>query len=246
VANLGSIGVPGRSDPVPRPALIPGRLRSLFSVDRWNKRPEPRVRYGQRLLPGLASLPKLPADELAPVLARAEAVVARRFTHLGRTREFADRIDWQPADASEQWAIALNALEEFVALGVACYATPAAEAKRRWYERGADLVGEWMANAPGKRPRLGCGRAGAPHPEPHLRLRALRRRDARRRRAPPRLRREPLQQATTLATALGGGRRRPRSHPRRPRALPRGPLLRRHRGARLARERDEPPVVTAP
>jgi uncharacterized heparinase superfamily protein len=148
VANLGSIGVPRRSDPVPRAALIPGRLRSLFSVDRWNRRPEPRVRYGLRLLPGLSSLAQLSADELAPILARAEAVRARRFTHFGRTLEFRDRIDWQPAHVSERWAIALNALDELVALGVACQLAAGGDAKREWYEHAASLVGEWIAAVP--------------------------------------------------------------------------------------------------
>jgi uncharacterized heparinase superfamily protein len=148
VANLGSIGLPRRSDPVPRPALIPGRLRSLFSVDRWNKRPEPRVRYGQRLLPGISSLAQLSPDELAPVLARAEDVRARRFTHLGRTMRFPERVDWQPADASERWAIALNALDEFVALGVAASVAPTNETRHEWYEYAASLVGDWTANMP--------------------------------------------------------------------------------------------------
>jgi hypothetical protein len=156
VANLGSIGVPRRSDPVLRPALIPGRLRSLFSVDRWNRRPEPRVRYGTRLLPGLASLAQLSPEELAPVLARAEAVRARRFTHLGRTLEFRDRIDWQPADASAQWAVALNALDEFVALGIAGFLAPTGETKREWYEHGASLVGEWIATMPKTGIGWGC------------------------------------------------------------------------------------------
>jgi uncharacterized heparinase superfamily protein len=205
VANLGSIGVPRRSDPVPRPALIPGRLRSLFSVDRWNKRAEPRVRYGQRLLPGLASLPKLAVEELAPAVARAEAAVARRFTYLGRTREFADRIDWQPADASEQWTIALNALEEFAALGVTCYAAATAEAKRQWYERGASLVGEWMTNAP--RNGLAWGGAALARRIPNLiygyvLFAAEMRDDAERRRV---FIESVYQQATTLATALAAG-----------------------------------------
>lgn len=139
-----------------RPALIPGRLRSLFSTDRWSKRPEPRVRYGQRLLPGLASLAQLSADELAPVLARAEAVRARRFTHFGRTLEFGDRIDWQPADVSERWVIALNALDEFLALGVAGYRAPTGETKREWYEHGASLVGEWIAAMPKTGIGWGC------------------------------------------------------------------------------------------
>ncbi len=205
VANLGSIGVPGRSDPVPRAALIPGRLRSLFSVDRWNKRPQPRVRYGQRLLPGLASLAKLSPEELAPVMARAEAVRARRFTHLGRTLEFPERVDWQPADASEQWSIALNALEEFVALGVACYVAPTGEAKREWYEHGASLVGAWMANVP--KNGLGWGGAALVRRIPNLiygyvLFAAEMRDDVERRRV---FIESVYQQATTLATALAAG-----------------------------------------
>ena len=166
VANLGSIVVPRRSDPVARPTLIPGRLRSLFSVDRWNKRPEPRVRYGQRLLPGLASLAELSPEDLAPMLARAEAVRARRFTHLGRTIEFGDRIDWQPADVSERWAVSLNALDELVALGVAGAVAPSGETKREWYEYAASHVGDWTATVP--KTGIGWSRAALVRRIPNL------------------------------------------------------------------------------
>src|SRR6185369_16700636 len=97
------------------------------------------------------------------------------------------------------------ALEEFVALGVAFYATPAAEAKRRWYERGAELVGEWMANAP--RNGLGWGAAALARRIPNLiygyvLFASEMRDDAERRRV---FIESVYQQATTLATALGAG-----------------------------------------
>ena len=37
-----------------------------------------------------------------------------------------------PADVSERWAIELNALEEFLALGVPGYLAPKGETKREW------------------------------------------------------------------------------------------------------------------
>src|SRR5207244_398772 len=75
VVDLESLRVTWRADrPALRPSRVPGRLRSLFSAPGWTKKPEPRVRYGQAFLPGLAVLGRQHLAAAKPLLERAEAV----------------------------------------------------------------------------------------------------------------------------------------------------------------------------
>lgn len=106
------------------------------------------MRYGQRLLPGIGALAQASAEDLAPVLARAEALWARRFTYFGRTLELRDPIDWEPRGVSERWCVALNSLDDVVACGIAAHVALAAETRLEWYEHAASLVGQWIATAP--------------------------------------------------------------------------------------------------
>src|SRR5262249_13070619 len=131
--------------PAPRPSSIPGRLRSLFSTPAWGKKAEPRVRYGQTFLPGIAVLGRQHAAEARPYLERADAIRGRRFTYLGRTLGFPGRIDWNPAGLSEAWRVALNSLDDLVPLGVAAALAPGADSRRRWYDVAVALVREWTA-----------------------------------------------------------------------------------------------------
>ena len=95
MVDLASLRVARRAEqPVLRPSGIPGRLRSLFSGPGWSKKPEPRIRYGQTFLPGLAVLGRQHMAEARPLLERAGAVRGRRFTHLGRPVGFPGRTDW--------------------------------------------------------------------------------------------------------------------------------------------------------
>jgi hypothetical protein len=153
VGDLGSLRIQVRAEqPALRQAGIPARLRSLFSVGGWSgRKPEPRVRYGQRFLPGLATLGRQHMLEARPLLERAEAVRGRRFTHLGTTVGFPGRIEWEPAGLSEAWRIAMNGLDDLTALGVAAALAPTSDARRVWYELAAGLVREWIASAtPGR------------------------------------------------------------------------------------------------
>jgi len=148
VVDLGSLRAARRAEqPAVRPLGIPGRLRSLFSAPGWTKKPEPRVRYGQSFLPGLAVLGRQHVGEARSLLERAEAVRGRRFTYLGRTVGFPGRIDWKPAGLSEVWLLGLNSLDDVLALGVAAALASSPEARRRWYDVAAALVREWIAGA---------------------------------------------------------------------------------------------------
>jgi uncharacterized heparinase superfamily protein len=148
---MGSLRVARRAEqPALRPSGLPARLRSLFSSPAWGKKPEPRVRYGQSFLPGVAVLGRQHLAEARPLLERADAVRGRRFTYLGRTVGFPGRIEWEPAGLSEAWRVALSSLDDVLALGVAAALAPTVDVRRRWYDVAAGLVREWIAaNEPG-------------------------------------------------------------------------------------------------
>src|SRR5205823_4352101 len=109
--------------------------------------PEPRVRYGQSFLPGLAVLGRQHLAAAKPLLERAEAVRGRRFTHLGRTLGFPGRMGWSPAGLSHAWLVSLNSLDDLLPLGVAAALAPSVDVRRRWYDVAAALVREWIAGA---------------------------------------------------------------------------------------------------
>ena len=145
MVDLESLRVTRRADrPALRPSGVPGRLRALFSAPGWTKKPEPRVRYGQTFLPGLAVLGRQHLAAAKPLLERAEAVRGRRFTYLGRTVGFPGRIDWSPAGLSQAWLIELNSLDDLLPLGVAAALAPSVDVRRRWYDVAAALVREWI------------------------------------------------------------------------------------------------------
>ena len=152
MANLGSLRVPRHVEgPAFRPAGLPARLRSLLSAPGWGKKPEPRVRYGEPFLPGLAVLGRQHVPEARAYLERAEALRGRRFTYLGRTVGFPGRVDWSPGGLSDAWHLALNSLDELVPAGVAAALAPTGDVRRGWYEVATALVQEWIDGAPAGR-----------------------------------------------------------------------------------------------
>ncbi len=134
-----------------RPGGLPARLRSLFTAPGWSRRPEPRVRYGEPFLPGLALLSRQHVIEAGALLERADALRARRFTYLGRTVGFPGRVDWDPRGLSAPWRVALNSLDDLQALGVAAALAPTPEVRRGWYDLAVGLVRDWIAGAPAGR-----------------------------------------------------------------------------------------------
>jgi hypothetical protein len=154
VGDAGSLRLAVRAgEPVrrPRPAGLPARIRSLFSVPSWGKKPEPRVRYGQPFLPGLAALGRQYLHAARPLLERADAVRGRRFTYLGRTVGFPGRIDWEPRGLPEPWVVALHTLDDLTALGVAAALAPTSDVRRGWYDTAMALVRDWTASVPAGR-----------------------------------------------------------------------------------------------
>lgn len=127
---------------------LPARLRSLFAVPSWGRKPEPRVRYGEVFLPGLGALGRQHVHAARTLLERAEAVRGRRFTYLGRTVGFPGRIDWNPRGLSERWRVALNSLDDLMSLGVAAAISPTPQIRQGWFEVSAGLIREWIDGAP--------------------------------------------------------------------------------------------------
>ena len=127
---------------------LPERLRSALTARGWVRRPEPRVRFGQPVLPGIGLIGAAERPAATRFLARAEALRAGRLTHLGATIAFDGRIDWFPRGASAGWQRALHGLDELVAVGVAAATAPSADERRSWYELATDVTRDWTRRVP--------------------------------------------------------------------------------------------------
>lgn len=128
------------------PTGLQARLRSAFLTRGWGKAPEPRVRFGQPFLPGLAALGPEHRAAAADVLARADDALALRFRHLGEERAFEGRIDWAVRDASPAWRSAFHRLDEGLAMALAAALAESAAERTRWLEATFAHVGDWVTN----------------------------------------------------------------------------------------------------
>ena len=126
----------GRLEPAGAAALGPAHAAA------WNRGPEPRVRFGQTLLPGLACLG--PADRAAgaALLAEADALREGRLTLLGRVTPCRGEIDWAGRDATPSWRVALHGLEHLIPAGFAAVLAESPEER-------ADVVGAGRHASPG-------------------------------------------------------------------------------------------------
>ena len=140
---------------------LPQRLRSAFRGRPWSRGPEPRVRFGQPVLPGLAALGPESAPAASALLARAAAFADGRCTHLGATRAIDGRVDWSARGASPAWRAALHGLDELFALGVAATLAADADGRRGRVELALRHVQDWAAR--------GRGVAAAGTPSAHAR-----------------------------------------------------------------------------
>ena len=129
-------------------ATLPERLRSALTARGWVRRPEPRVRFGQLVLPGVSALGVDDRGAAAPFVAGAEELRAGRFTHLGATLGLGDRTDWFPRSASPAWQRALHALDELVAVGLVAASARVPDERRAWYEVATSLVRDWTRRVP--------------------------------------------------------------------------------------------------
>jgi uncharacterized heparinase superfamily protein len=112
----------------------------------WGKKPEPRVRFGQPFLPGLAHLVAEHRAAAAPLLARATDVREGRFTHLGHTVAFGEEVDWAPRGTSEAWRTALHGLDDVVALGVAAALSASPDERLGWWHAATGRFSAWLTN----------------------------------------------------------------------------------------------------
>jgi hypothetical protein len=127
---------------------LPQRLRSALTARGWVRRPEPRVRFGQPVLPGTSALGPAQREAAAAFVARAQALRDGRVMHLGRMVESEGRIDWLPRAASREWQSALHALDELVAVGIAAATSSSAEERRGWYELAIAVWRDWGRRVP--------------------------------------------------------------------------------------------------
>ena len=127
---------------------IPARLRSALTVRGWVRRPEPRVRFGQPVMPGVGAIGAGDRFEGARFVACAEALREGRFTHLGATLYLGERTDWFPRGASPGWQRALHGLDELVAVGIAAATAPTPDERRAWYELATAVVRDWTRRVP--------------------------------------------------------------------------------------------------
>ena len=129
-------------------ATLPERLRSALTVRGWVRRPEPRVRFGQPVLPGVGALGPDDRLEATRLVACAEALREGRLTHLGATLYVGERTDWFPRGASLSWQRAVHGLDELVAVGIAAATASRPEERRSWYELATSLVRDWTRRVP--------------------------------------------------------------------------------------------------
>jgi hypothetical protein len=111
----------------------------------WVRRPEPRVQFSPPFLPGLETIAEGDRAWAAPLLATAEALRAGEFRHHGHPVTMRDHVQWYPAGVSESWLEAHHALGVLLPIGIAGHLADGLDRRRVWYEIGAGIVGDWMA-----------------------------------------------------------------------------------------------------
>ncbi len=144
MAEYGLLQVPRRSERTAGSGGLQARLRSALLSRGWGRAPEPRVRFGQPFLPGLAALGQAQGVAARPLVVRAEQVQAGRFGYGGYTLAFDDGIDWGAREASADWRTALHGLDDLFALGVAARVAATPVERAAWYETAAALVRDWL------------------------------------------------------------------------------------------------------
>src|SRR4029077_3745903 len=137
---------------------LQGRLRSGLLTRGWNRGPEPRVRFGQTLLPGLACLG--PADRAAgaALLAEADALREGRLTVLGRVTPCRGEIDWAGREATPSWRVALHGLGHLIPAGFAAVLAESPEERATWWALVATHLQDWLTR--GRRGHGAAARLG--------------------------------------------------------------------------------------
>jgi hypothetical protein len=125
-------------------APVPTRRSWLARV--WPRQPEPRVRFGQSLLPGYGSLGSGDAEAVRPMLRAAIDLSRRRATYEGLTIALSDFRTWEPASTPVAWLAAHHRLHAMWPLVVAGALSETPEVRERWYAIAASLVRAWLVS----------------------------------------------------------------------------------------------------
>ena len=123
---------------------LQGRLRSALLTRGWNRGPEPRVRFGQTLLPGLACLGPAERAAGAACLAEADALREGHLTLLGRVTPCRGEIDWAGREATPSWRVALHGLEHLIPAGFAAVLAESPEERATWWALVATHLQDWL------------------------------------------------------------------------------------------------------
>jgi len=131
-------------DEAPNGSSLQGRLRSALLTRGWNRSLDPRVRFGQPLLPGLSSLGVEDRPAAAALLASAEELRAGHISLLGHTTASSGEIDWAARDATPNWRVALHGLEYLMPAGYAAVLAGSPEERAEWWKLVAAHLQEWL------------------------------------------------------------------------------------------------------
>ncbi len=143
VGEEADVRVPGRDDAT-NGSNLSGRLRTALLTRGWNRGPEPRIRFGQPLLPGLTCLGPTDRPAGAALLAAADELRGGHIALLGRTTPCSGAIDWAGRDATPAWRVALHGLEHLVPAGFAAVLAHTPEERATWWSLVAFHLQEWL------------------------------------------------------------------------------------------------------
>jgi hypothetical protein len=124
-------------------------LRSALAIRGWARPSEPRVRFGQPVLPGIATVGPDDASLAGEFVTGALAVREGRFAYAGHEVGMRGAIDWFPRGASEAWLTAHHRLEPALAVGVAALVASGPTERRGWYDVGVRYAGSWIERVRG-------------------------------------------------------------------------------------------------
>jgi len=123
---------------------LPARVRSAFLTRGRTRTPEPRVRFGWSLLPGLACLGPAQRSAARPILAAANELCADHVTLLGRTAPCAQGVDWAAREATPSWRVALHGLEHLMPAGFAAVLAESPEERAAWWTLVRTHLLDWL------------------------------------------------------------------------------------------------------
>jgi hypothetical protein len=124
-------------------------LRSALTIRGWGRQTEPRVRFGQPVLPGIGSVGPDDAPLAGEFITEATAVREGRFSFGGQEIAMRGAIEWFPRGASDAWITAHHRLDGTLACGVAALVCGNAAERRGWYDTSSRFAGSWIERVRG-------------------------------------------------------------------------------------------------